>query len=313
MSLPASTVRRLAFIKLLHRMAVQQSGTSPIKGTALLGLHDALEMFLLLACEHRTVDPGKKAGFEDYWGTLNKSLAPANLPLAVAMRRMNTGRVNLKHHGILPADTDFDDYKHNTEAFLVDATSLIFGVSYSDISLIDVIESDRARQALVDMHTALAANDRHEAVGHLGIALEAVIDDYEEKNSKYPFASYRFNRMRTSSYFRAENDKDRLLREAVETLHPVSRGMEIMALGLDLAGYARFVNWCSPPQRTMSGVYYPARGSGWSSLEPSNSFSEFGEQYVIESAMRLATRGQFDDIQKAPELKRPANDVAGLD
>lgn len=52
-----SIIRRLAFIKYLYRIGIQQSeAAEPFASAALLTFHDAAELFLQLSAEHTDAD-----------------------------------------------------------------------------------------------------------------------------------------------------------------------------------------------------------------------------------------------------------------
>jgi hypothetical protein len=54
--LPETTARRLAFVRYLYGVAVQQSRyPEPLYGTSILTFHDSIELFLQLASEYLNV------------------------------------------------------------------------------------------------------------------------------------------------------------------------------------------------------------------------------------------------------------------
>ena len=92
--LEESIVRRLAFIKYLYAVAIEQSKRpEPLCSASILTFHDAIELFLRLASEHKNVGK-KELTFMDYWNILDPKL-PAGYPTQKeSMRRLNSARVH---------------------------------------------------------------------------------------------------------------------------------------------------------------------------------------------------------------------------
>ncbi len=62
-----SSMRRLAFIRYLYGDAVRQSQLpEPMCAASVLTFHDAAELFLVLACEHKDVG-NTNLKFAAYW------------------------------------------------------------------------------------------------------------------------------------------------------------------------------------------------------------------------------------------------------
>ncbi|HBX87013.1 MAG TPA: hypothetical protein DEG09_00170 [Marinilabiliaceae bacterium] len=95
-------MQRLAFIKYLYTVAVEQSKQpEPLSSSSILSFHNSIELFLQLASEY--LDVGSKSpGFMDYWELLEPKLTEGGLTQKESMRRLNKARVALKHHGTLP-------------------------------------------------------------------------------------------------------------------------------------------------------------------------------------------------------------------
>ncbi|BFO19578.1 hypothetical protein SHKM778_59660 [Streptomyces sp. KM77-8] len=106
----------------------------------MLSFHDAVELFLVLAGEHLGVGLPTQINFSQYWEKLAAGLPPnTQLPSKKAMERMNKLRVNLKHHGAVPSPTDIDQVRADVLTFFTDATPIIFGGSFTQIDMIDLV------------------------------------------------------------------------------------------------------------------------------------------------------------------------------
>src|SRR5215469_14591006 len=105
------TMSRLVFIRMLYQQAIEQSKLpEPLSASAVLGLHDASELFLALAAEHLKASPHKNISFMDYWKLLDPANLPSGVKLSVSqgMNRLNALRVQLKHHGTMPSRAAID-------------------------------------------------------------------------------------------------------------------------------------------------------------------------------------------------------------
>ena len=173
MTLPEAEIRRLAFVRYLYRMAEENSGTpEPMACASLLLFHDALELFLQLACEHlNSVRQGKKEpDFMEYFAIVNKSLEPGVLAQTESMRRLNKARVALKHHGIMPSKTDIEGFKYSSFSFFQENTPVVFGVAFDELSLADLIADENCRDHLRQAEKDLAAGQFADSLENSAIA-----------------------------------------------------------------------------------------------------------------------------------------------
>lgn len=173
MSLPEPEIRRLAFVRYLCRMAEENSrAPEPMASASLLLFHDAIELFLQLACEHlNAVRQGKKEpDFMEYFAIVNKSLEPRGLAQTESMRRLNKARVALKHHGIMPSRVDIDAFKVSSYSFFQENTPLVFGVAFDELSLADLIEDEKCREHLRQAEKNLVAEQFNDSLDNSGIA-----------------------------------------------------------------------------------------------------------------------------------------------
>lgn len=99
----STVIKRLAFIKYLYKLAVDQSKRpEPLCSASILTFHDAIELFLQLASEHLNVGK-QQPSFMEYWDLISQKLSNQELTQKESMRRLNRARVALKHHGTLPS------------------------------------------------------------------------------------------------------------------------------------------------------------------------------------------------------------------
>src|SRR5688500_5060939 len=92
--LTAEQHQRLAFIRHLLAKAVTEADTAfALRPACLLTLHDAVELFLALACEAtgRALPP--RTGFQQYFDLLRNGAPSVQLAGETGMHRLNTARV----------------------------------------------------------------------------------------------------------------------------------------------------------------------------------------------------------------------------
>lgn len=64
------------------------------------------------------------------------------------MRRLNRARVALKHHGTMPSKLDIEAFRGSTTNFFEDNTGIVFGIRFTDISLVDLVQCKDAKNNL---------------------------------------------------------------------------------------------------------------------------------------------------------------------
>lgn len=172
MPLPPDEIRRrLAYIRYLHNLGVEQARLpEPLSSASVLMLHDAAEGFLLLAAEHLDVDP--PVGLEKFWRVLKPELG-TDLPVAQGMKRLNKIRNTLKHNGGHPDQPTINLAAADTTTFLEASTPLVFQLDYEAVSMADVIPQQPVRDLVHQAETA-SADGRQMA------AMVALVEAFEE-------------------------------------------------------------------------------------------------------------------------------------
>jgi hypothetical protein len=176
-----NVAKRLAFIRYLYDEAVRQSEKSePMCSASLLGFHDAAELFLVLACEHK--DVGKKSmQFMAYWEEIKRKV-PDGLTQKKGMGRLNEARVGLKHHGNMPARSAVQEYRSIATLFFEENTPTVFGVEFGGISMTYLVRHPTVRAELEEAERLREQGDLQEAVGRLAVAFYRVLDYYHKRN-----------------------------------------------------------------------------------------------------------------------------------
>lgn len=293
-------MQRLAFIRYSYLVAAEQSEQpEPMSALSLLGLHDCVELFLQLAAEYLNVGDSKKTDFIQYWGFIDSRLEPERLSHKPAMRRLNDARVSLKHHGNLPSYAQIEEFRVITSNFLEESTPLVFGITFDQISMIDLVQYEEPRDTLKAALSVLNDGNTETAMSNIAIALEQILyginQGYFNRYARSPYflpADFTFE----SSFFRrgsawpADPDRERFedkLTNAVTAMQPAVRAL---SLGLDYRKYAKFSLLTPVARRNLGGTYdvQVMQGlEGSIDWPPTVEACRFCMDFVIESAIRM--------------------------
>ena len=299
-----SIIKRLAFIKYLVNMGVTQSlQPEPANAICILMFHDAIELFMHLASEVHNVGKSQ-VNFLEYWDFLARKFPDTEIPQRESMRRLNKARVALKHHGTLPSKLDLESFRAVSTLFFDEATSLFFNVEFSDISLVDFINEEQAREFLHEAVRLLSENRIKDSVDKSALAFELLINDYEKrKRNHYGSSPFYFGRNLTfldsffmglgysrSSQLMASDDFQRKLGDFVdivkESLEAIQNAIKILAMGIDYPKYSRF-KMLTPHVTVMRNgeTQIAKQQSSTNNFEPKD--AQFCIDFVIETAFKL--------------------------
>jgi len=182
-SVDATLVERLSFIRFLFDQGSSQCDRAePFAAAGLLTLHDAVEGFLLIAAEHVSATLGK-TDFAGYWGLIDKELKGdgRRLPSEPAMKRLNSLRVGLKHHGTLPSRQDAVRARDDVSKFLLAATGIVFGLDFDRLDLVELITQPEAAEMIRRADAEVAANNIVEGLALLSEAFDGLLKDYSDR------------------------------------------------------------------------------------------------------------------------------------
>jgi hypothetical protein len=257
MQVDPSVVKRLGFVRYLYELGMAQSSQpEPANASALLIFHDAIELFNQIGSEHLNAGSAHPS-FMDYWGLLSPQLTGGSLPQMESMRRLNKARVALKHNGTLPSKLDLEAFRASVVGFFADATPLVFGLDFGELSLVDFIEAEQARNTLKQASASVSQDDFPQAVQMAALAFHQLVDDYEQrKRTRYgrspfyfgpdfPFTSGFFMGLSYgSNELLATPDFQRKLGNFVDgvkdALEAIQDAIRILAMGIDYRRYSRF-------------------------------------------------------------------------
>ena len=118
----------------MYKIGIEQSvqkGT--FAGFSILSFHDCTEMFLLLVAENKG-DKVDDMSFMQFWDKYS------DLTLKESMRKLKDRRVNIKHKGLFPSQSDVEESRITITQFFRENVKVQFGLEFDEISLADLIE-----------------------------------------------------------------------------------------------------------------------------------------------------------------------------
>lgn len=288
--LPEATMERLAFIRYFYNIAVEQSQQpEPVSSVSVLTFHDGIELFLQLACEH--LDVGiKEPKFMEYWELLSPKLKECELAEKASMRRLNSSRVELKHHGTFPSKLSIEAFRASATNFFELNTPLVFGIEFGSISMVNLVQCVEARSSLKEAETLIQEGRTEDALDKIAIAFAEVVDDYENRRrDRFGDSPFFFGESLTfeSSFFLGIKDQrfSRFVDKVKDSIEAIQSAMRILSLGLDYRRYAKFRLLTPYVLKIPDGPYHLSRRE----REKPASIDEcrFCFDFVVESAIRL--------------------------
>jgi len=295
-----STVQRLAFVKFLYATGNKQAqGVAPLSSAGLLVLHDAMELFLDLACEHLGVTE-KARDFKDYWSLINAKLeaqGKAKLSQQAPAMRLNKGRVSLKHYGGHPAKMDLEAYRNTVKEFFTDNCCLIFDVSLDSISMVEFVEPETARQKVEAAIQCHEEGRFDEAANELILGFEmmryhyidGVSGDHADRVMLFgPSLAFAEAQLRGLDGVEGRNVR-RTLIDTVRSVEKLKSAMQMLALGIDLRRYTRFRSSMPICMRMAGGNFVLQH---MKKILRDSQTSQYCIDFVIDAAIQM---GDFDN------------------
>lgn len=245
MDLDKTTMERLAFIKYLYREAESQSRKpQPFASSAILGFHDSVELFLQLSSEYLNAN---KAGnsyvnFMEYWDIIKKELPDDQvLSQKASMRRLNEVRVNLKHQGARPNETDVESLRSATTNFFEDNSEIVFGIEFDDVSLVELIEFKQGYEYLSQAEDLLRDEDLQQALGMTAMAYRSISKEFNKRSRhELGYSPFPHFLAHTSDVSTGNRELERFTRDVQNSFEELSEYLKILSLGTDYRRYSKF-------------------------------------------------------------------------
>ncbi|MBK7370448.1 MAG: hypothetical protein IPJ09_03240 [Saprospiraceae bacterium] len=181
-----SVLQRLIYIKYLLYQANNQRGLPrPFSSTAILSLHDLVEIYFQLANEKLELyikKPNAKI-LETYHFEINKYLI-ANKSQTISnqyIKKLNELRNQLKHTSIFIDDTDIKSLYEESERLIKTFTPLIFDLHLEDVSMAELINDKIIKKYMIEAESQIMAKDFDKAL----VSLAKAFCEYEGQALDY--------------------------------------------------------------------------------------------------------------------------------
>jgi hypothetical protein len=273
--------RRLAFIRYLHRVGLEQSQQpEPLQSASILTFHDAVELFLHLVFEDRG-GGGALPGFNEYWDRIATAAKPVVLGSKVSMGKLNRARVSLKHFGQFPSPGDVEEFRGSVTSFLQDNTRVAFDADFDTFSMVDLVVSNAVREPLQAAEQAIAANDLSNAAIKIATAFRVLLDENDVARDLVPEQPHRPPpRYGTPLEEQSRATHDQWTGDAVRSL---TSAVRVLTLGLDFRRYRRFQRLMPRVGGGIGGEYYVIGGVH----PPSAELCQECLAFVVDCALRV--------------------------
>lgn len=285
-----SQLPRLAVIRYLFESGAEQSRRpGPLSGLALLALHDATELFLQVALEHKGGTLSGDKGFQSYWSAMEQT--GIKLPHKEAMKRFNNARVAIKHYGTLPVHAHVEEFRIMVGAFLEDSFRLVFEEAFADVSLSGFVNAEAVRTRLLDAEEALRSKKYAKVVEYAAIAFNRALDDYARGADDGTWQQVRpgLDMSNISSNLQQLGSEGRSIASALRDMaDKFSEQVTVIAYRLDFDGY-RCLKSYSPIIYSFANGNTQAHWNGGASKITEEIASRCLE-FAIDAALRLEGR-----------------------
>lgn len=290
-----TTMQRLALIRYLYTGAIEESKQpEPFGQISILKFHDSVELFLDVACDQFGIPAKKTKEFKDYWSALEEHLQGQSLSQKRAMDRLNSARVEFKHHGNMLSTSDIEKFRVNVTDFFEENTSLIFGIEFSKISMTYLIQNTRVRTLLDEANALIEEGKRGDALTKNAIAFAQLIDDYTQNEKARRYRELFFTRDPFPLHIGSSTGNqgpqfEQFVRSVTASIDTLRQGMQVLSLGIDYPRYVKF-RLLTPPVVKMQGAtdYQPPVPMQYTQdTLPSVETCGFCQDFVVASAIRL--------------------------
>lgn len=257
MSIPLSRdlIRRLAFVRYLYETGIDQSHQpEPFAAASLLTFHDACEMFLQIAAEHRGLNLKPKSDFIEYWSAFEQN--GLLIPGRASMTRFNRARASMKHSGVLPHQADIEGFRATVTTFLEDSSPTLLGIDIHDVSLTSMIAFDGVREPLERAEEASTSGDPKSALEEAAIAFVLSLRRYEGRRRGDGAPWDRLYSLRNTGHlfgFGIGRGKHELERTLSRMADAFTEAITVVAYNLDFDSYIMFKTYAPVVHEILGG------------------------------------------------------------
>lgn len=176
----ALTMKRLGYVRLLYQQAVSRSfAPSPLNFSAVLAFHDVCEYFFVIAVDyhHAVASNGSIDLAAKLADNLKKFKTPDGNGLAnrQTLRRLTEYRNGFKHNGAIPNDDQVEHARQDATLFLESNCQALFGVAFSEASMLHVVPQDEVKEHLQLGRAAADAGNIASGMSELALAFSSLM------------------------------------------------------------------------------------------------------------------------------------------
>ena len=277
-----ATTRRLALIRYFYTVGVTQSRQKePMSSVSIRSFHDSVELFLQLASEFLNVG-SNRTEFMEYWELLSTKTT-ATVTQKESMRRLNKSRVALKHHGTLPSRLDIETFRASVTSFFAENTTLIFGVNFESISLIELVACEEARQTLQNAESVLGDGNYAECLVQCALAFEILVADYEQRmTTQFRRSPFYFGEPLETVFLDIDGPLDDFIEQVKDSVESMQSAIRMLSLGLDYRQFTKFNLYTPTFEHTFEGRKIKRQRP-----DPTHAECRFCIDFIINSALEL--------------------------
>lgn len=313
--LSPQTMERLAFIQMLHQQGVDQSHQpEPLNYTCILTFHDAIELFLMLAGEHLALPVDDKKPFMvRYFDNLHPNKVAGGVEFAGrnGVKRITDLRNSFKHAHTWPGASGIDQSRADSASFFEENTPKVFGISYDEINMADLVTQPQARQKVKEAAAGWDAGDACEAMALLVDASVALFRDHPmEYRNRWPFSfgddiHYPLDVRKISAVLwqpehnsrrgvptRGAEQLGKQLHLVTSAVQEMQQAMRMMSIGIDYRDQHRFDQLTPFVGYTHDGERHVNADANYA---PTREDFAFCRRFVITVSLRLAELEAYPD------------------
>jgi hypothetical protein len=243
-------------------------------------MHDAVELLMIAVLDHLDVTVPKKREFMDFW-SLVKQATQQDAPDKTAMESLNTIRVGLKHKGVSPNPNEVRDLLTRSKGFFENVLKSLCGVSYADVSLIDLVPDKEVRAIMIEARRKFLSGDKDHAMVELQVAFHKLQEHDGKTLPKLhaPKAPNLPSELRQAGW-------DRYLDQLHSFMESTASVTNALMLGIDPYRYSDFVRSAPALQWTMAGSYTALFSRTYESVSVER-FDELAA-FLIDYALKIS-------------------------
>jgi hypothetical protein len=296
-------LRRLVYAKyLLWKAGETIDSKSPLAhALGVLPLQDSAEMFLRTIADALQVALKTNCPFNAIIDAINASPNSKGIPVPYAneLNRLNTIRVNFKHHGIEPTAKDVNDCRRDTERFAGDGLRIYLGQSLDELSLALLVRHRQVQKGIKDAEGLFAKDDHDGATRVCANTFAVLVHTFQNSVLSRRFPP------RVSNVYVSGGDPNasvvasmkKVLEYHDDLLERQDHLLTMTLHGLDLSEYFRFISATPHPGR---GKLYGASRQGKASRED----AQFAIRFLTDAALTLESSPIRRRTMQRPEPPR---------